>query len=282
VSVERTIASLMQEQEADARRFFEGVADRYGYDLREYDAVIVRDLVERALRRERVSSMPALLDRIVSEPPAFARLIGGLRAAPHAMFSPSPLYRSLRRAVAPYLRTFASVRVWRVGASDVESVYSLAILLGEELVRAWRLYVTDLHDSLLDAARAATVSAAKLAQDRRNYRAAGGRRKLDEYLAGHRDGEKRVKGPLQRSLVFATHNPATDASFNEFHAILLGDGYPIYGGALRGRVMRLAHESLRLFGFLVLGRPALPSAAPDASAYRLVTPRFGIYQKVGP
>src|SRR6185295_10965923 len=98
------------------------------------------------------------------------------------------------------------------------------------------------------------------------YAAAGGLGTLLNHFQTT-NGSATLKPALRGRLVFASHNPATDASFNEFHLILAGNAMKSFSGALRARMQRLIDESLVRFGFLVLDARETPEGF---SGYRLV------------
>jgi chemotaxis protein methyltransferase CheR len=72
----------------------------------------------------------------------------------------------------------------------------------------------------------------------------------------------------------------TDASFNEFQAILCGSALSDFGPVLRQRVLRLFHDSLARFGVLCLDRPLSVSDA-YAGTYQAIEGDRPWYKRVG-
>src|SRR5437016_10448350 len=151
-------ASPMMEESLDGLEFellVEGISRRYGYDLAGLDAPFLRAAVGRRLREERAGSPLAFLEKMLRDPALLERLLGEIARRKEALFQPPAYYAALRRKVVPHLRTYPSVKAWSMGCSTGEEAWSLAILLREELARPFRLYATEIHDSLLEKARSA-------------------------------------------------------------------------------------------------------------------------------
>src|SRR5690606_36140655 len=153
-------------------------------------------------------------------PECMQRFIACLSVHVTEMFRDPPFYRALRRDVVPMLRTYPFLRIWHAGCSTGEEVYSLAILLEEEgLYDRCRVYATDLSDELLQRARRGIVALHTIRQGTQNHRASGG---TSDFSAHYRADHGRVimRERLRRNVMFAVHDLAGDASFNEFHLIL--------------------------------------------------------------
>jgi chemotaxis protein methyltransferase CheR len=104
-----------------------GVAQRYGYDFRSYARASLVRRIRRVVQTEGLASVSALLDRVLHDPEAAMRFVSGISVHTTAMFRDAEVYRALRTHVIPLLRTYPFVRIWHVGCSSGEEVYSLAI-----------------------------------------------------------------------------------------------------------------------------------------------------------
>ncbi len=92
-------------------------------------------------------------------------------------------------------------------------------------------------------------------------------------------GRATLAAHLRQRITWAQYSPVTDASFNEFDAILCPRALPAYGPVLRQRVLRLFHDSLALFGVLGVDRPLRPSDA-CAGDYQPCAQGPGWYKRV--
>ena len=92
------------------------------------------EALERALRSayyladEGLATVTALLDRVLRDTDAMERLLLHLSVSVTSMFRAPSFYVSFREKVVPLLRTHPFVRLWHVGCSTAQVVYSLPIL----------------------------------------------------------------------------------------------------------------------------------------------------------
>jgi chemotaxis protein methyltransferase CheR len=85
---------------------------------------------------------------------------------------------------------------------------------------------------------------------------------------------------LRENVLFAAHNLAGDASFNEFHAIFCRNVMIYFNRALQDRVHALFYESLQTYGFLGLGRSETMRFSALENFYEPVAPRERLYRKI--
>lgn len=255
----------------------QGIYRRWGFDLRDYDPAWLARLANSRVAAEGLRSRSELLERVLRDRAVLERLLteaaGG---SDRRLFDPPAFWRALRRKVLPYLRTYPSVRVWQVGADPAE-VYSLCILLREDLPRNVRMYATGLSDAALALARAGRLPTAAVSGA--GYRRSGGRGRLGRWFKT-RNGTSTLSEDLRRDVVFASHHAATDAAFQRFHAILARKALAPLAGALRERTLRLLHESLLPLGFLALRPRDSLRGTPLEGRYSPVDRAAGLLQKV--
>jgi chemotaxis protein methyltransferase CheR len=258
----------------------EAIFQQRGVDFRNYSQ---RSLQRRILRRvaaEKAGTVAELQARAESDPACMSRLIGSLTVHTTAIFRDPSFYSALREQVIPLLRTYPFLRFWVAGCSTGEEAYSLAILLHEEgLLGRSRIYATDLNPRVLEMARAGIYTASALRAQASNYRAAGGKGALSDYYISAA-GAAILRPFLRDNLVFAAHNLAAGASFNEFHLILCRNVLIYFDRRLQDRVHALLCESLILFGHLALGDSETVRFSSIDSRYESVAPMQRIYRKI--
>ena len=165
------------------------------------------------------------------------------------MFREPARHLALRQKVIPFLRTYPFIQVWHPGCGTGAEVYATAILLREEgLHDRTRVYATEDNETVLTRARQATYPLASLGETALHYQQSGGTSTLSEYYSV--SGDQIVLRPLlAQHVAFFLHDPATDASFNQFQLILCRGAMT----RLAPRVFDLLHGSLCRFGILGLG-----------------------------
>jgi chemotaxis protein methyltransferase CheR len=266
-------------EDLEIELLLEGIWRRYGYDFREYDRGFIRQRVQSLLREGRLMTASQLLERVLRDPAALDAFLDHADDAADTFFKPARMWKALRRKAVPILRTYPSVRAWSLGGPSDGDLYALLILLDEELSRPYTLYATDLHDRRVGKARSAVFPREELPALEKSYSSSGGRGHLVDYLQTT-NGKAAVVPGLRKHVVFASHNPATDGSFNQFQLILARHAMKGFNETLKARVMRLIHESLVRLGFLVLGVGGTLDGTPHGGCYRAVDRGSGLYQKM--
>jgi chemotaxis protein methyltransferase CheR len=252
-------------EEVELDLLLEGIARVYGLDFRNYARASLRRRLWRRVTAEGRTSLAGLLEAVLHDPAAMERLRVDLSVTVTSMFRDPPFFVALRRHVVPLLRTYPFVRAWVAGCASGEEVYSLAILLREEgLADRVRVYATDVSDEILLRAREGRFPLEKMREYSANYLEAGGRESLSRYYEV--EGRwVRLDPALRDGVVFARHNLATDAPFNDFHLVLCRNVLIYFDRTLQARVHRLLDASLVPLGVLGLGaRESLATSTIEA------------------
>jgi chemotaxis protein methyltransferase CheR len=253
---------------------------RYGYDFRNYARASLRRRIRHAAHKEGLVDISALLSRILHDPYCMQRFITHVAVRTTAMFRDAAFYLAVRHKVVPLLRTYPFIRIWHVGCSTGEEVYSMAILLAEEgIYDRCRIYATDLCDELLDRARAGLYPLDKMRKYTSNYHCAGGTGELSAYYTVSQ-GNAIFRDDLRRNIVFAQHNLVSDRSFNEFNFILCRNVLIYFDTTLRDRVHELLYESLGMFGVLGLGIKETLRDTVYEHAYRSLDDGVRLYSRI--
>ena len=260
--------------------FLEAVFRRYGFDFRDYAPASIQRRIWNQVRAEGLRTVSDLQGKLLREPDCMERFLLAVTVNVTAMFRDPSFYRAFRARVVPRLRDQPFVRLWHVGCSTGEEVYSMAILLHEEgLYPRCRVYATDMNEAVLARAKAGIFPLALLQEYTSNYLKAGGTGSLSEYYTA-RYGNVIFQRSLGENVVFAQHNLVTDGSFNEFHVILCRNVLIYFNTTLTGRVHRLLYESLAPSGLLALGNRESIRYTPYEACYEELDGREKIYRRV--
>jgi chemotaxis protein methyltransferase CheR len=267
-------------EEIETRLLLDGIRLCYGYDFRDYAIGPLRRSILAAMATEGVASISAYQDRILHDAACMQRFLGAVGVNVTSVFRDAALMQRLRDEVVPVLRTYPSVRIWVVGCSTGEEVYSLAILLEEEGLRnRVRIYATDLNEDMLAIARTGAYPLDRIRSREEEYVRSGGRVRLsDHYAVSGRSA--RFNRELQSNVTWLRHNLVTDSSFNEFHLILCANVLIYFRPTLQERAHRLFYESLVRWGFLALGQRESLVFCPESSRYEQVRDGVNLFRKV--
>ena len=267
-------------EQIEIELLLEGIHRRYGFDFREYAPASLRRRVRRRMDGEKVETISALQDLLLHDPAVMERLLLDLSVNVTAMFRDPTFFLAFRTKVVPVLRTYPFSRIWVAGCSTGEEVYSLAILLDEEgLSDRVRIYATDINQTVIERAKLGVFPLDKMQEYTQNYIRAGGSRSFSEYYVARYDGA-RFSQNLVDGVVFAQHNLASDAAFQEFNAITCRNVMIYFAPPLQEHVHRLFYESLSVFGVLALGQKETIRFSPHEDAFEELDAEERLFRKV--
>ena len=258
----------------------EGIFRHYGFDFRSYAYASIRRRLWKRIEEEGLSSVSALQERVLHEPPMMEKLLLDLSINVTAMFRDPNFYQTFREHVVPLLRTYPFIRIWHAGCSTGEEVYSMAILLREEgLYDRSRIYATDINEVVLQRAKAGIFPLDRMQEYTDNYMRAGGNRSFSEYYTAKYDGAL-FDQSLTKNVVFSQHNLVTDRSFSEFNVILCRNVLIYFDKTLQSKVHSLFYDSLVMFGVLVLGSKETLRFMSHEDCYQQIAAPEKIFRKV--
>jgi chemotaxis protein methyltransferase CheR len=258
----------------------EGVFRHYGFDFRAYAYASIRRRLWKRIEEEGLSSVSALQERVLHEPPMMEKLLLDLSINVTAMYRDPGFYQTFREHVVPLLRTYPFIRIWHAGCSTGEEVYSMAILLREEgLYDRARIYATDINEVVLQRAKAGIFPLERMQEYTDNYMRAGGKRSFSEYYTAKYGGAL-FDQSLTKNVVFSQHNLVTDRSFSEFNVILCRNVLIYFDKTLQAKVHGLFYDSLSMFGVLVLGSKESLRLMSHEDCYQQIAPPEKIFRKV--
>jgi chemotaxis protein methyltransferase CheR len=254
---------------------------RYGAcDFRCFNQAVLRRRVADAMRAEGVTTISGLQERLLHDERAFATFVSSLRSNVSMPFADPALFRAFVANVIPLLRTYSFIRIWVPAAGLGWDAYALAALLDEAgLIERTVISATFVNDASVAIAKSGFYRHAGRANLEARARLAGLEAPLTQYFELD-DDFVAPREHLQESLMFARHNPASDASINEFQAIVVRGLLPLLNGAAQLRLHSLMFESITHLGFLALGNGETLAHSAHEGAFRQVTPEQPIFRRL--
>ncbi|WP_460828729.1 CheR family methyltransferase [Massilia agilis] len=275
-----SFAAGVATEDLEIELLLEALFQRYGVDFRGYARPALRRKLGEPMRALQVGTLSALQERVLHQGGAAGLVMRALAVEPRVLLAEPQHARQLREVLVPALRSSALPRVWLAECAGVGEAWSLAILLAEaNLAARTEVYATVSNEEMLAEARDATLPAAELARYQQDYESSGGGGKLAEYFDVSGDRASLLP-ELKSHITWAQYSLVTDASFNEFQAIVCCRALPDFGPVLRQRVLRLFHESLAPFGVLGIDKPLTASDAL-CDRYLQLAPGAPWYKRVG-
>ena len=274
------LAAGLAIEELETELLLEALFQRFGYDFRAYDRPALRQKFAPGMRAHGVATLSGLQEKVLHELEAASSVLRTLSVAPAALFDNCAHAGRLRGVLAPALRGWPVPRVWIAEAAGVGEAWTLAIVLAEEGVMGkLDIHATLANEDLVAEMQDATIPLAELEAAQQRYAETGGMGSLASYFEV-KDGQARLQPQLRRRITWSQYSLVTDASFNEFQAIVCRRALADFGPVLRQRVLRLFHASLARFGVLGIDRE-LPPTDPLAENYQPILPNEPWYKRVG-
>ena len=267
-----------QIQDIEIKLLLEAIFQAHGFDFRDYALSSLKRRIISFMNDEKVRTMATLQHEILHNAAVMKKLLLMLSVTVTSMFRDPEFYRSFRNQIIPFLKTYPFIRIWNAGCSTGEEIFSLAILLREEgIYDRCRIYATDFNDMVLGKAKDGIFPLSDMKQNSKNYIESGGKTSFSDYYDTRSDLAQ-FDSSIIRNVVFAQHNLATDASFNEFNVIFCRNVLIYFNRDLQGRVHTMLYGSLCHFGFLCLGSRESLHFTPHEQEYRQLYDQK-IYQK---
>jgi len=278
------LAAGLAVEELETELLLEAVFQRFGYDFRAYDRAALRAKLNQAMRELGAVTLSGLQEQALHDPGAASSLLRGLSVAPAPLFDCVRHAAMLRSVLAPSLRGWPVPRVWLAECAGVGEAWTLAIVLAEEgVLGRLDIHATLANEEMVAGLQDACLPLADLEEARQRHLESGGRGDLLEFFEIEDTGDgpcARLRADLRRRITWSQYSLVTDASFNEFQAILCCHALGEFGPVLRQRVLRLFHDSLARFGVLCLdGQMAVSDA--HAGTYQSIDGDRPWYKRVG-
>ena len=266
-------------QDVETRLLIEGIQQVYGYDFRDYAEASIRRRLTHWLAESSFETLSQAQSCVLRDPQLFVSLLRGLTVNVTEMFRDPAFFKALREQVIPFLKTYPFVKIWHAGCATGEEAYSMAILLNEEgLAGRYRMYATDIDETVLATAAEGVLPLSEMQKYTRNYQKSGGTASFANYYTA-RYGRAILAAELKKPLVFAPHNLAGDSEFGEMNLVLCRNVMIYFKPSLKDRCLKLFDSSLLPGGFLCLGLKESLERRTLGPGYEELAPPLRIYRK---
>lgn len=266
-------------EDIEIRLLLEGIQQIYGYDFREYASSSIKRRLTHWLAESEFDTFSSAQSQLLRDRGLFEDLLRGITVNVTEMFRDPAFFKAVREQVVPFLKTYPFVKIWHAGCATGEEAYSMAILLNEEGMEGrYRMYATDINETVLHNAEEGVIPLAEMQRFTRNYQKSGGTASFANYYTARYD--RAVLSPsLKKDIVFAPHNLATDAAFGEMNMVLCRNVMIYFKHSLKERCLELFDSSLPAGGFLCLGLKETLERKTINATYEELAPHMRIYRK---
>ncbi len=229
------------------------IATHTGMDFANYkDATISRQIMRRMAALQ-IPTVEAYGKHVTSQLDELSTLASNFLICVTSFFRDADAFEMVRKFLRDLLkkkRPGDEIRIWIPGCATGEEVYSIAILLDEELGDGRdkyrvQIFATDINNDAVSVARAGVYPEAALAGIDAD--------KIGRYFS-ERDGMYVVHKWLRDRVLFARQDLVQDPPFLRLDMISCRNLLIYFKHDLQDRVLKLFHYSLRDNGLLFLGK----------------------------
>ena len=252
-----------------------------GMDFGAYAARSVRRRIRHLMLQDGAATLAELGVRVLVDARSASAFAQRLCVNVTSMFRDPTFFLAVRQKVVPILRPLPLIRVWHVGCSSGEEVYSMAILLREEALYARsRLYATDVDEAALARAATGVYPLEVMREYTQNYQRSDGACSFSEYYSVSPRGAA-FDPALRKNVLFSRHNLATDESFHSFQLVLCRNVLMYFERPLQERALAVIWRSLAPNGLLGLGQRETVPGEPWAGRYEELDAANKLYRRSG-
>lgn len=229
------------------------IATHTGMDFSNYkDATLSRQVLRRMAAMQ-IPDLDAYGEYISRHREELAVLAGNFLICVTSFFRDPEAFEAMRRCLRELLKTKQpgdDIRIWVPGCATGEEVYSIAIILAEELADNRdkyhiQLFATDINGDAVAAARAGAYPETSLA---------GVDSALIERHFTTVDGTYHIDKSLRDMTLFARQDLVQDAPFVRLDLVSCRNLLIYFKPELQDRVIKVFHYALRDHGVLFLGK----------------------------
>lgn len=255
------------------------INDYSGYDFSDYSMPSLHRRFQRYIDLNKISDFKQLLQDLMNDSAMINNLIEEITVNVTEIFRDPLFFAAIRTDLIPQLNKLPVIKIWHAGCSTGEEVYSMAIILKEHnLLDKSIIYATDINQTVLDTAKAATYSIESFKESEFNYRESEGTKKLADYYTVL-NGEILMNEDLKSKIIFSTHNLVSDNAFNQFDLIVCRNVLIYFNKTLQDNVLQMFYNSLTQNGILAIGSKETLMLSPIDSKMQVVNDRWKIWKK---
>jgi two-component system CheB/CheR fusion protein len=236
----------------------------------------------RIQRRMGLNQMTDIADytRFLRESPdEAARLSKDMLIGVTSFFRDPEAYEQLRvKVIAPLVEkktTSAPLRAWTAGCSTGEEVYSIAILIREEMLRHKKAFPLQLFASDIDAEG---LKCAREAVYPESIVSDVSEERLDRFFI-RKDSSYQINKEIRESVTFAAHNLLVDPPFTKMDLISCRNLLIYIERETQKKLQDVFAFALNPGGYLFLGKS---DSIEGSESFEAVSRNFRIYLRNGP
>ncbi|MEO6676172.1 MAG: CheR family methyltransferase [Pseudomonas sp.] len=270
----QTIASVAERDAANAEQLLHSILIQLragtGHDFKHYKRATVLRRIERRMQVTAQPDLTAYYHYLQSSPEETKALLADMLIGVTNFVRDREAFEALERDVVPQLVSAAisahpdkeEIRVWSAGCSTGEEVYSLAMLLSDQMQldtsqATLQLFATDIDERAISVGRSGLYPQAIITDVPPT--------RLRHYFTKE-DQHYRIRKELREKVLFAKHSLLSDPPFSHMDLIVCRNLLIYLDREVQREILQMFHFALRPGGFLFLGTSESADACHDLFA----------------
>jgi two-component system CheB/CheR fusion protein len=270
----QTIASVAERDAVAAEQLLRDVLIQLragtGHDFKHYKRATVLRRIERRMQVTAQPDLAAYYRYLVSSPEETKALLADMLIGVTNFFRDREAFEALERDVVPQLVSAAisahpekeEIRIWSAGCSTGEEVYSLAMLVNDQMQldtsqASLQLFATDIDERAISIGRSGLYPQAIITDVPPT--------RLRHYFAKENQ-HYRIRKELREKVLFAKHSLLSDPPFSHMDLIVCRNLLIYLDREVQREILQMFHFALRPGGFLFLGTSESADACHDLFA----------------
>ncbi|GAL86766.1 chemotaxis protein CheR [Sporocytophaga myxococcoides] len=262
----------------ELRKLIQTITERFDYDFSNYSSASFKRRIQRFIEIKRLGSVENLVNKIISGEIKKNDLFTEVSVNVTELFRDPSFWKYLRKVLQEQ-NLSQNLKIWQVGCSSGEEVFSLMILLNDlNLLNKAEVISTDFNTGIIDKAQSGLIPGKSMELNTSNFIKTGFKGELANYFMPEGDNFKLNKDLLSK-IKFKEINLVKDMYNGSVDMILCRNILIYHNPQLQNDILKKFHQSLNMSGLLILGSRETVEWSEVASKYTMLGPEERIFRK---
>lgn len=222
-------------------------------DLTQYSTTFVERRLARFMLRNNLLNHKEVLQKLRQHIKYCEELSGEFLIPVTEPFRDHIFFQELTTHVLPTLKKNSNIKIWHVGCSSGEEVYSIAILLHEVgILKRCTIYASDLCEASIKTASSGVIKNPKINLYKRGYKRLFPESNIDKYMLKKHNGTY-IANFIRDKIIFYQHDVLQDDFLCDLHIIFCRNLFIYFNKRSQIATLEKLEDSLVPKGILCLG-----------------------------
>lgn len=262
----------------ELRKLIQTISERFDYDFSNYSSASFKRRIQRFIEIKRLGSVENLVNKIISGEIKKNELFTEISVNVTELFRDPSFWKYLRKVLLE--QNFSqNLKIWQMGSSSGEEVFSLMILLNDlNLLSKAEVISVDFNAGIIEKAQSGLIPGKSMELNTSNFIKTGYKGELTNYFTSEGDNFKLNKDLLSK-IKFKEINFVKDSFSGSVDIILCRNILIYHNPQMQNDILKKIHQSLNMSGLLILGSRETIEWSEIASKYTMLGPEERIFKK---